>query len=454
VRGALEGCEIVDIGLPTEHDAVEIVMQAAGLEVGARVPPGARDVARLCKLLPLTLGIAGRLVRDLALEDDWSEAVTLIQNELASEARSVEDSVICSSLQALKGSHQLPVRTLLLAFALCPEDVKVPLEVLSWVVEAELGDGSAAPSLLHMRRWTKMLIDRSLVLGPLENPSLHDIVLDFSISQHSEDELRAAQRRLVNLIRQRRPKHEHSELSGWDNSVVDDRLSQYIVSYSVYHVKMAWEQVWALDESAISWLDDFTMQQDCIPLAAASALGPSKCAQLAERAEQEGHWWKAAKRWSASALSELKVRGNAAAVPLWKKAAAAMLQAQPSDDGQAQQINLLEFVTLLKILTSWNMADGPVYRPRVRELLRTDVTKHDPLLAFTGRFVVEVYVAFESGIVENFGRAGIYQYTETVRAANEYERGHPVRSLLLCCVYGFATLRVMDKCAQVRPLVC
>ena len=63
-----------------------------------------QQIAKLCKLLPLTLGIAGRLIRDLGLvsrvdkltsrrgthsakPDDWTEAVSLLEQELDDHTR-------------------------------------------------------------------------------------------------------------------------------------------------------------------------------------------------------------------------------------------------------------------------------------------------------------------------------------------------------------------------------
>lgn len=54
VVNTLQGCEVVNIGLPTEKDAVQMVMAAAGMAAGIAVPAEAHVVARLCKLLPLT----------------------------------------------------------------------------------------------------------------------------------------------------------------------------------------------------------------------------------------------------------------------------------------------------------------------------------------------------------------------------------------------------------------
>jgi hypothetical protein len=64
--------------------------------------------------------------------------------------------------------------------SLIPEDVQPPLEVLAMMYEAEVSSdddvpGSKRPTLLNLRRWLKMLLDRSLALGTVDKPGLHDI---------------------------------------------------------------------------------------------------------------------------------------------------------------------------------------------------------------------------------------------------------------------------------------
>jgi hypothetical protein len=106
---------------------------------------------------------------------------TMMKEELSGDgdARSAEDSIIATSLRALKGPHAASARELLKAFRLVPEDVKVPLEALTWVYEASTSaeaSDSGAPSLLHLRRCTKMLIDRCLVL--VSNVTLSNVTCE------------------------------------------------------------------------------------------------------------------------------------------------------------------------------------------------------------------------------------------------------------------------------------
>ena len=84
------------------------------------------------------------------------------------EARSVEDSVISTSLAAIHGRNAELARTLFKSFGLLPEDVKVPLEALQWIYQAQVGDGSDPPPLYLLRRCTKVLIDRCLVSAPCD----------------------------------------------------------------------------------------------------------------------------------------------------------------------------------------------------------------------------------------------------------------------------------------------
>jgi hypothetical protein len=139
----------------------------------------------LCKRLPLTLGIAGRIAHDMAmaLQDDWTDVVDLMRAEWSSSGSEGDASVqpvedmIATSLKAIHGPQAETCRTLLKSFALVSEDQSVPLEALGWMYSAVADADVAAPTIAMLRRLVKALIDRSLVLGPVDKPSLHDIVL-------------------------------------------------------------------------------------------------------------------------------------------------------------------------------------------------------------------------------------------------------------------------------------
>eukprot|EP01050_Picozoa_sp_SAG11_P003010 SAG11_NODE_161_length_14021_cov_36.845065_11_plen_702_part_00 len=347
VRGTLDNCEIVNVGLPTPDESIRIVMAAAGMAPNLPVPSEARDVVRLCKFLPLTLGIAGRLVKDLELQNDWLEVTKLMKEELSGhgEARSAEDGIIATSLRTLKGPHADSARALLRAFRLVPEDVKVPLEALAWLYQASSGT-ERPPKLFQLRRWTRILIDRCLVLPPIDTPSVHDMVLDYAEAQTTPGVTKKAHRRLIDLFRQGRPGP-----SGWDVEFCDGRLSRYIMRHSVHHVQHGWRADWEDDEEALSWLDDYAgVSQDAIPFACAQFLGAERVSQLAASAESEGEWWKAALRWSVAGSVQRMHTGVAAAQPLLKKCAAALEHVQPATPRESEAKASLELPVIVLIL--------------------------------------------------------------------------------------------------------
>ena len=226
-------------------------------------PPEAREVAQICKLLPLTLGIAGRLVKDLDLQQNWSEVIALMREDRLEngETRSSEDTVIATSLRAITGPHAESARMLLQAFRLVPEDVKCPLAALQCIYAANTmataGQSSVdtvtteyiLPPVHHLRRVTKILIDRCLLLGPIDQPSVHDLVGDYAMSMTSAAQTQEAHRHMVNILRERRP-----DRHGWDLGHGDDRLSTYVQVYVGHHIKFSWQKMWSADKMAISCL--------------------------------------------------------------------------------------------------------------------------------------------------------------------------------------------------------
>ena len=89
--------------------------------------------------------------------------------------RSVEDTVILTSLKSITGTHAENIMMLFKSLALCPEDTVVPLGMLAMLFQAGASTEAKPvkrPSILMIRRWLKILIDRSLVLGTVDRMSL------------------------------------------------------------------------------------------------------------------------------------------------------------------------------------------------------------------------------------------------------------------------------------------
>eukprot|EP01043_Picozoa_sp_COSAG02_P063948 COSAG02_NODE_9206_length_2289_cov_1.807306_1_plen_144_part_00 len=112
----------------------------------------------------------------MGVTNDWDGIIELLQEEFSDSGqnRSMEERIIRTSLGAIKGVHHDKILRLFNAFAVAPEDTRLPIEVVASLFEAESETPLAkAPSLLNIRRWLKVLIDRSLILGTVDRPSLH-----------------------------------------------------------------------------------------------------------------------------------------------------------------------------------------------------------------------------------------------------------------------------------------
>ena len=67
VRGLLERADdVVDVGLPTEDEAVSMLLSTAGMKLDT-TPPEALAIVKFCNLLPLAIGIAVRLTASISL---------------------------------------------------------------------------------------------------------------------------------------------------------------------------------------------------------------------------------------------------------------------------------------------------------------------------------------------------------------------------------------------------
>ena len=233
-----EKTSIVDIELPSASDAVKMLLYAASLSAEGVVeaPQQAHELVQFCKMLPLSISIVGKLVKEFGLvldnPDDWQDIVSVIKVEFAESdgQRTVEEAVIAASVNSISGTQKKNVMHLFKSLALLPEDTAVPLEIVSLMFQAVPGDDGATmkkPNLLNIRRWLKKLLDRSLVLGSVDRPTLHDIVGAFINAQHSEDGLQQAHRTMVELLRAARPTDAASGTLEWTNAG-DTPTSRYV----------------------------------------------------------------------------------------------------------------------------------------------------------------------------------------------------------------------------------
>ena len=177
---------VVQIALPDETQAVNMLLTTAGMKADQSAPKEALEIVKFCKMLPLAISIAGQLVKDLELDatEDWDGIVTVLKDEFADGSqRSVEETVIKTSLKSISGSHKENVTALFKCLALLPEDTIVPLDILAMLFEAGCSTEEKPvqkPRIMMIRRWLKVLLERSLVLGTVDRISLHDSKHDIS----------------------------------------------------------------------------------------------------------------------------------------------------------------------------------------------------------------------------------------------------------------------------------
>ena len=378
VRDVLDGGEIIDVTVPSKSDAARMLLSTAGMDVDAL--QGRDEVAQvveLCKRLPLTIGVAGKLIRQLAdgssmsEPSEWADILALLRDEMddPNGSLSVEESVIRASIKAIPKKLQKQVTRLFYGFSLVPEDTHVPLPILG-MIYAACGDsdidggGTAAPlSRMQVRRYLKILIDRSLVLGTVDRPQLHDVMLDYVQKALAGEAYKAAQRRLVEELRKSNRSSDRSA-----GTVLDKYMQQCVR----HHIKESHDESWAKGEQAISWIEDHvTGVQGLIASVTASML-PVEA--LAKEAEADEMWWQAALRWNALGMMKADEVGDLVpGLPFFKLAVNASAKAadalENSSVGAGASCSLSDLDTfdlygINAIMKSWD--PGNLVRKRRR----------------------------------------------------------------------------------------
>lgn len=134
-----------------------------------------------------------------------------------------------------------------------------------------------AATIVYIRKRLWILINRSLVLGTIDRPSVHDLVLDLARSQFSDDEMRKNHRRVVEAFRASRPKDGHGRYR-YDRMRRDDLLSTYACNESCHHIETGWEREAESSKLAVNddlavhgWLGD--VPQDEFVASAGAIIG-------------------------------------------------------------------------------------------------------------------------------------------------------------------------------------
>ena len=221
IRGLVARSAEVELGVLPQEEAFKLLLSSAEVEE-EDVPEGsdehriAVEMCELCGRLPLTISISGGMVSEYGqgfTEDiiDVMKEGDALEDE---EGLTLEERVISSSVKMLiKGAkNKVLVEKVFKFFAVFPEDVPVPAAFLNKMSplltddksekKARLAVGSSLSTLLKYN-----LIKGSLSIGKAQGQGvfMHDIVRDYVINQHSEDERRALQKSVVATILAARP---------------------------------------------------------------------------------------------------------------------------------------------------------------------------------------------------------------------------------------------------------
>ena len=416
-RDVLDGGEIIDVNAPSQSDAVKMLLSTAGMDVDAlETCEEVGQIAELCKRLPLTIGVAGKLIRQLAHgssmpeASDWAEVLALLKDEMKDPdgSLSVEESVIRASIKAIPKKIRKDVTQLFVSFALAPEDTFVPLSVIGMAFDAcgdqerTVGTVKRKPlSRMQVRRYLKALIDRSLVLGTVDRPQLHDVMLDYVQKQLVGEPYKTAQRQLVEALRT----SDRSKAAP---------VGKYIQQCVRHHIQESHDALWGKSLQAISWLEDHVAGVQDVIAASTAALLPVDV--LAKEAEDAGTWWQAALRWNALGSMKMAESGShQGGFEHVKRAVAASAKAGvalSSDDGGTVNSTVAAFTQfdldsfdlygLNNLFKSWNPALLDEFGARYRQVVATEAGRSRPLIRYAAAVSLDWLPGWLSGDQQSF----------------------------------------------------
>ena len=155
---------------------------------------------------------------------------------------------------------------------------------------------NAPATMQQLRRWLRVLVSRSLILGSIDRPSVHDLIKDFCEAQHKKEEWRRQHTLVVNAFRAARPTDIFGR-SRFDKSCasLSDPLCNYVCNEIGHHVEQAWYANDGINRCG-SWVLD--TPQDEIVIAAACVMGVGQLSSCADAAQASEDWWTAARYWS------------------------------------------------------------------------------------------------------------------------------------------------------------
>jgi hypothetical protein len=411
VHNVLDGGDIIDVTVPSQIDAIKMLLSTAGMDIEAlKSRAEVAQVAELCKRLPLTIGIAGKLIKEITTgssmtdASDWADVVELLHTELNDPDGdlSIEESVIRASIKSIPTKVRKQVTRLFYGFALVPEDMHVPLPVLGMIFDVcgNVNDGKSSKksstnkpiSRMHIRNYLKVLINRSLVLGTVDRPQLHDVMLEFVKKELAGEVYKAAQRQLVDAFR----KMDRSQASA---------TGKYMQLCIKHHITDSYDEMWGKSPQAMSWLEDHVKGvQDGVAISTAFVLPDVEA--LAKEAEALENWWPAALRWNSLGLSKIATAGWAGGGYEYfehaVKASANIVMPNVGDGDTSESftqfdLDYFNLKAMSTLVLSWSGDALAAYGEKITLLAATDAGKSNPVLLMRVCFVVDWFAGLLSG---------------------------------------------------------
>ena len=350
----------VELSVLTKDDAVTLLLAAGQVVLphGQMPPSAACEAVELCGRLPLCVCIAGGMIREH--EDDWEQwLVPALSESDGAEMRtrsvgetgvSVEERVLRSSLRSIKREERAGVAALFLFTSVFAEDVTIPAAVIDALageilVEA-LAEGSgmaaglgaespsgsraggegvpgssplerrqqlrrASSTVSSVRRWLRIAIDHSLILGSIsEGIRMHDLVRDYSrqlAASRKDGGLAAIQRRAFSAILAAAPEGGFVDLALASTADKGAELSLYFAVQAPFHLSEALPADMPIatidgkvDELVLGLLEEAERTgQDTMRLHVAMGISAAQLEAAAEMCEDASNWLDAGRIWAA-----------------------------------------------------------------------------------------------------------------------------------------------------------
>jgi propanediol dehydratase small subunit len=225
--------------------------------------------------------------------------------------------------------------------------------------------------MMHLRKWLRILINRSLVLGTVDRSSVHDLVLDWGVAQHTKDELRNSHRLIVDAFRAARPIDAYGRRK-YDPTRQDDPVSAYVCTEIEKHVNSSGD---AAELERTGWL--LELPQDRIVQSVASKLGAERLSMLASQADAAKDYWLSARLWSCLGTTYSVMGGGAAGA---KDAATKSLSAitMMSENAQSMDVEDLRFTQATVLFKAFDLMFISEHLTEFQEILSSQAAARAP----------------------------------------------------------------------------